>query len=781
MSTRNNVFSKNRLQQAIATTLTCSSLLMLSGFNSFAMAEDSSAQETVQELRIEAGDLGGSLTTFAARNNIALSFDSTLTKGLKNALVVGKVSPIGLIDQLLLPTNLMMVANGDGTYSLVKRSQSAASEGGASQLEALIVTGEKLNRDIKDTTTAVTVISGEDFSNGAAQKVNDVATSSPNVISAGFGTINIRGINGSGATTGWYATHSGSRQRINTSVDGVSDAYTGYNFSPSGVWDVDQIEIFRGSQSTAQGENSIGGAITINTNDPTFTPEAAVRVGVETYENGNVMKNLAIMSSGAITDNLAYRIAADGADGTGFMTYDGETDSVPVDPEESKNINFRGKLLWKPTSSDDFTIKLTGNRREADGNYLNWANWSNGTGYEDETYTLNAANSNNVRIQDSQVNNLSAEVDYLLTNGVKSTTLISSSSQTNQFTSYPDVEDYVFKDSTNTIESRLSFSPSNSSISGLLGVMVADREGSYDIDSGSTIGEIDEVRVGLFGSADYSVTDKITLTFGGRLQREDQERYYEKSDAALIDDSITETNLLPKLAATYAVSESTTLGLSARKGYNSGGIGYDDGYSVAENGTAEAYSYDAETVYGYEFSSKTKLQNNSTINTALFYNVYDGYQAASDNRIRNVTKSHTAGVEIEMTQWFTENLEIRQSVGYLTSKIDENSSYEGNELSNAPELNLSFGFTQYIGDNLNIGADLIYVGEYYSDLDNTDDYKAGNYAIVDANIDYEVGNFLLSGYVKNLTGEDVTYLINGGSRVAIGQSRTIGVSATYRM
>ncbi|MEO9273812.1 TonB-dependent receptor [Marinomonas sp. 5E14-1] len=780
MSTRNNVFLKNRLQQVMATTLTCSSLLMLSSFHSSAMAQESLAQEATQVLSIEAGDLGKSLITFTAQHNIALSFDPALTQGVKNPAVSGNMSPMELIAQLLSSTDLMMVANANGTYSLVPRTSSASNNGSA-QLEVLIVTGEKVNKDIKDTTAAVTVISGEDFSNGAAQKVNDVATSAPNVISAGFGTINIRGINGSGATTGWYATHSGSRQRINTSIDGVADAYTGYNFSPSGVWDVDQIEIFRGSQSTAQGENSIGGAITINTNDPTFTPEAAVRLGLETYENGNVMKNLAIMSSGAITDDLAYRIAADGADGKGFMTYDGETDSVPVDPEESTNLNFRGKLLWKPTSSDDFTIKLTGNRREADGNYLNWANWSDGTGYEDETYTLSTADRNNVRIHDSQVNNLSAEVNYLFSNGMKSTTILSSSSQTNQFASYPDLEYYEFKDATNTVESRLSFAPSNSPVNGFVGVMLADREGSYDIDSGSTIGEIDETRIGLFGSADYQVTDKMTLIFGGRLQREEQDRYYEKSDAALIDNSITETNLLPQLAVTYAATESTTVGLSVRKGYNSGGIGYDDGYSVAENKTAEAYSYDSETVYGYEFSSKTKFHNGSTINAALFYNAYDGYQAASDNRIRNVTEAHTAGVEIEVTQWLTDNLETRQSVGYLTSKIDENSSYEGNELSNAPELNLSLGFTQYIGDSLNFGADLTYVGEYYSDLDNTDDYKAGNYAIVDANVDYEVGDFLISGYIKNLTGEDVTYLVNGGSRVAIGQSRTIGVSATYRM
>ena len=87
----------------------------------------------------------------------------------------------------------------------------------------------------------------------------------------------------------------------------------------------------------------------------------------------------------------------------------------------------------------------------------------------------------------------------------------------------------------------------------------------------------------------------------------------------------------------------------------------------------------------------------------------------------------------------------------------------------------------YIGDSLTVGADVTYVGEYYSDLDNTADYKVGNYTLIDANIDYELGDLLISGYIKNLTDEDVVYIINSGSRAAVGQTRTIGLSATYRM
>jgi len=646
-------------------------------------------------------------------------------------------------------------------------------------LETLIVTGEKMDKNIKDTTTAVTIINGEDVAKGDAKTVNDVVTKAPNVVSAAFGTVNIRGINGSGATTGYYATVSGSRQRINTSVDGVADAFTGYNFSGSGVWDIEQVEVLRGPQSTTQGENSIGGAISVKTNDPTFDPEAAVRLGLETYKNGNVMKNLAVMTSGPITEDLAYRIAADGTDGKGYLSYDGETSDVPVDPEESNNLNLRGKLLWKAT--DDLTVKVTANHRKADGSYLNWANWSNGTGNEDETFTLSAANYNNTRIQDSKVNNLSTEINYVLNSDLTSVTTLSSNSQTNRFDQYPQEETYTFEDKTKTLESRLLYTPKDSELSGFVGIMIADRDNT--LDNVNTQGKTEETRMGVFAEGDYALTEKLTLIAGGRFQYEDQSRYYSNYGTVNIDKDITDQFFLPKLGATFATTDQTTVGFSVRKGYNSGGIGYDDGYRSGQGQVqaAETYDFDAETVYAYELSSKTSLDNGTTLNAAVFYNSYSDYQALADSRISNVTKAHTMGVELEATQWLTENLEIRQSIGFMKSKIDENDNYEGNELSNAPEWNASVGFTQYIGDSLTVGADVTYVGEYYSDLDNTSDYKVGNYTLLDTNIDYEMGNLLISGYIKNLTDEDIVYVINGGSRASVGQSRTIGLSATYKI
>lgn len=685
-------------------------------------------------------------------------------------------APKKLLNKTLLAISIN-VAIFSGNLFAEDAIQKDASQADAPKLEVMVVTAEKMDKNIKDTTTAITVIDGEVAAKMGAKTVNDVITTAPNVVAAAYGTVNIRGINGSGAASGYYATVSGSRQRINTSVDGVADAYTGYNFSGSGVWDVDQIEVLRGPQSTTQGENSIGGAVSVKTNDPTFAPEYAIRGGLETYDNGNVMKSVAIMASGPLNDELAYRIAFEGTDGDGYITYEGDTDDIPVDPEASENINLRAKLLWEPDFDENLSIKLTTNYRKADGNYLNWVDFNNGELSEDQTLTLSSASRINTRIQDSDVKNISTEVNYVFSNAVTSVTILSINNQKNKFDQYPTASTYVFEDKTISAESRLLLTPADSLLNGFVGFMLADRKSTV-LGSDTAEGETKETRAGLFGEGNYDLTEQLTLTLGGRLQYEEQNRIYSKTGSNYIDEDIDELLFLPKLAATYDVTDSTTIGLSARKGYNSGGIGYDNGFWSRPS---EAYNFDSETVYAYEFSSKTALSNGSTINTAIFFNDYEGYQDISDGRINNVDSAYTYGLEIEATHWLTNSLEVRPTVGFMKSEVNKDADYQGNNLSNAPELNASLALTQYIGENLTIGADITYVGEYYSDLNNTEDYKSGDYTLLNTAIDYKIGDMLISAYVTNLTNEDVVYLINRGTRASVGQSRTVGLNVTYRM
>ena len=651
-------------------------------------------------------------------------------------------------------------------------------------LPTLIVTGEKVDKDIKDTTTAVTVIGEESYASGEAKEVNDIVVQAPNVTTAGFGTINIRGINGAGAAVGSNAFMTGGSPRITTSVDGISEAWGGYNFTPAGLWDTQAVEVLRGPQSTSQGTSAIGGAVVIKTNDPSFIPESTIRLGLEQYNNDNLIYNLAAMNSGTlITDELAYRLTFDGTTGEGWVDYDvADSDAADSpDLDDSESMNFRGKLLWEPANIEGLTAKLSITHRKNTGEYLSWIN-GDSTNYSSQTSSIDSSSYANTRLQDSTVDSIAVDVDYQISDNLKNQLQVSYNSQDASFDEYPGTTLLRKTEDTVAVENRIIITPNNSNLASLIGVYASQSDTTLDVDFGSSdsnyfIANGTKTTLAVFGETTYDATEKLSITAGGRVENENQDRTLVKASTYTLDQNDSETILLPKLSATYDITEKTTLGASVRQGYNSGG-------AALNWNTNEYYTYNKEEVTAFELSSKTRF-NRMSVNTSLFYNDYSDYQAYTSYTLENVESVQTYGAELEITALATDDLELRGSIGTLQNKIsatsDDTSEWDGNKLTYAPELNLGLGFTQYIGDNLSFGADATYVSEYYSDLDNTEDYKSGDYIITDARIQYTVGDLTIDGYITNLTNEDVVYLINRGTRASVGQSRTVGLSATYRM
>lgn len=643
-------------------------------------------------------------------------------------------------------------------------------------LDSLIITGEKINKTIKDTSTAVTVISQEQLASGETKNSKMVATEAPNVITTGFGNISIRGISGNGPATGGYALVTGARTRVSTVIDGSPQDWSGYNFTPSGVWDAQQVEVLRGPQSTTQGTSSIGGAVVIKTNDPTFTDEASIRAGLETYKNGNIKYNMAAMSSGALTDDeLAYRIAIDGSKGEGWMNYkevDTEFDGIP-NISDAENINLRGKLLWTPSEQPNLTALITVEHHKYDGEYLSWAN-DEETNYSRQTMTLNDEEGDNIRLQNSSVNAISADIDYQINTGITNSLHIGYSDSDIHFEQYPNAFAVDIDKETVFFENRLLFNQENTNFSGVLGLYAAKKD-AYTYASYLRSDDV-TTTTAIYGESAYSFSDTTNLIAGIRVENEKVDRTSGFDWTGQIDQNNDKTYLLPKLGITQDISNNTTLGATVRKGYSPSGSGFEWG------GNYNFYTYDSEEVLAYELSSKSHFDNGSTMNVSLFFNDYSDYQAFIDSTyIDNIDSAHTYGAELEATTWLTQNLEIRGSAGLLHSKIDNFDSFKGNKLPSAPEKNIGLGFTQYVGDQWSFGADITYVGEYYSDLKNTEEYQAGDYITADARIQYVNNSLTVDGYITNLTDEDVVYYATRGSRASIGQTRTVGISATYRM
>ncbi|KZM45034.1 TonB-dependent receptor [Marinomonas sp. SBI22] len=656
------------------------------------------------------------------------------------------------------------------------------------ELEKIVVTGEKIDKSIKDTTTAVTVFTEEKLESGEVNEAKSLATKAPNVVENTFGHISMRGISGGGAATGGLALMSGSRARIATVVDGATQDWSGYNFAPTNLWDTKQVEILRGPQSTTQGSSAIGGAIVINTNDPTFEQEAAIRLGLENYDNGNFKHNMAIMSSGALVeDELAYRIAADQTKGSGWLNYDtsGYSGDLP-DLDDSKNQNLRGKLLWKPSKTPELSAKLTIIQLRNEGEHANFVdNSSEGVG---DLLTVSDTEGAVSRVQDSKEDAISTDIDYEIKPGITNSFHIGQIDSDIYADGYgyansaTTTHTYDIEQKTKSLENRIIFNQENSKITGVVGLFASDKDAVIDATQGTTVidTEYTTKTTAIYGEGTYSLSDKTKLTTGIRIENEDTDKTGSFSVFSEDELNTDKTYTLPKLAISHDITSSTTIGASVRKGYSPSGSFIETNFTTF---TSEVGYYNSEEVTAYELSSKSDFGQGTNLNINLFYNDYTDYQAASGFSIVNVDKATTYGLEVEATTWANDNLELWGSIGLLKTEIDEyktTSSNEGNKLSGAPETNTAIGFTQYFGDEWSFAADITYVGSYYSNLANTDTSKVGNYTITNAQAQYALGELTLNAYVKNLTNEDAVYY-REGSIAAIGQSRTVGVSAVYRM
>ena len=641
----------------------------------------------------------------------------------------------------------------------------------ASTAEKIVVKGEKVEKSIKDTTTAVTVIGGSDLTTTEFKSVDEVAASAANVTTTGFGSVTIRGIDGKGSATGGIAFRTGAAARVATLVDGVSQSWAGYNFTPSNLWDVAQVEILKGPQSTLQGNSSIGGAMVSSTNDPTYFWQSAVRAGSEMYENGNFMSNLAVMSSGPIIDDeLAYRIAIDGSTGESYMTYtEGSTAIDNLDDlDDMDNLNSRLKLLWEPASLSGLSAKLTTNYSIFEGNYLNWAN------DDDATNVLDGANT---RIQDSVTYSVASDVDYQFSQSLSNSFHASYGVQNVEFAQYPSSFD-VYSDTQNlALENRVQLTALDSKLSALAGLYYANNQQDQGV-STSWVNDFETTSMAAYGEATYQVVPALRVIAGGRVENQDIARSATGSIDYATDSN--ETIVLPKLAAIYDVNDAVTLNASVRKGYNAGGEGYDfwDDYDW------DYYEYDSETVIAYE-AGLIATQGSSLVTVNLFFNDYADYQAlnSSTYKIENVDDARTYGVAIAGSSFVTASTELSSSVGFTKTEVvsySADSAYEGNELPSAPAFDVSAGITQYLGDSFKVSADVMYVGEYYSDLSNDEDLLAGDYVTANLRAGYIWNDLEADVYIKNLANEEIIYFDNS-DRWSVGQTRTVGFNLTYRM
>ena len=651
-------------------------------------------------------------------------------------------------------------------------------------IEVIKVYGEKTERSLKDTTSSVSVIDKDTLDSGQYQSLSSAVSDVPNVVVLTGSVPDIRGVSGNGAATGLNSFSGGAKARVSTLVDGVAEPFVADLTGDTGLWDISQVEVFRGPQSTINGRNSIGGTVFIKTEDPTFDWQGAARVG---YRNQDSYLDTAVMLSGPILeDQLAFRISGQLVDGQTYnngLVYD--TSPKTFDQNDLNTQRWRGKLLWRPADIENLSVgyNFSYNKEQGDSgrNYF----------VGDDPWAYIPLFQRDIT---TQSNTHTLTFDYAISDSQSIDLLVSYMAYDWGFVSYEpqpvDTQVVLMEDKSYTIDGKYSFGLNNRDFNGFIGLAYFKREQVFDATGGYVYGgDDDSLSNAIYGEITYALADNIWLTAGGRVMRDEQTRNFEMSlGPRQIDEQLdnNKTISLPKLVLQYGLNENTTLGVSARQGYNAGG----GALSLAQ-AVSEYYYYDQETVNAFELTSRSDFDNgNVNLNTNLFYNDYDGYQASNSLRqITNIENAITYGIEVEFTSMLGDDIQLTSGLGWLESEIKKaNPNFGdiiGNELNSAPNLTANLGIKYWLNDAFTFAISSHYVGEYFDSIANTSDRVAGDYITSRLNVDYQNDAWRVSAFINNLFDEQAltvndppSYFYPHGYAAVI-DPRNFGVSVKY--
>ena len=691
-------------------------------------------------------------------------------------------------------------------------------------LPEVTVYGEKVARPSYETTTSVGVVTGDRIQQEQLQDVHEAINSTANALStranANNGGITIRGVNSEGLSQNQSAN---SAPVIAVVVDGAMQNTEAVRRGVRSVWDVEQVEVLRGPQSTLQGRNAAAGAVFIKTKDPTYKWETLAE---QTFGTHDLSSTGLMLSGPLIANELAFRLAG--------QLYRSDMDIAYTDPAnnvlgEDRFSNIRGKLLWEPAAIPGlralFTIAHTDDRPGV--------NSVSGPDYFARVYSTA---SDFIDYRKTQTDNYVADISYSLSPAMKVRSITTYAGTTTDVNSAPGSTVYLRDDQREggdfTQDLRLEIENRGNGLSGVLGLFY----GKFTNETASRIlveGTLLGLGPGLQTLQNFNTTnetkslaayadlkyriDRFAVIAGGRALRDEVSSHMVGTvlDPALffvppftgyanLDDLTDEsfTRFLPKLGVTYDVTPNQTVGFTYSQGYRAG---FAD-YFPFQGSFFGIYRVEPETLDAYEISYRSRWLNDTLdINANFFYYDYTNQQVAFTPPgtavpgyavITNANKSHAYGAELEGRYRFTERFTAYASVGLLYTRFDDivvpaTGDFSGNKFPEAPGYTVNFGGTYQDPLGWFVGANARFVDGFYSngDLGNTVAREVDSAVIVDARAGWEFKkkdgplpvSTRLTVFAKNLFNEEyLTSITTGGATASVGDSRQFGLQLAVK-
>lgn len=756
------------------------------------------ARAAQQSISIPAGPLTPALNRLAAQASLQILFDAELASGKTTRGVSGNLTPAQALDAVLAGTGLSARFAGGNQVVLSINTASTndvgytTGEDGTTVLDPITIYGAKNATTLDATTASVGVVTAKEIQDGQIRHTQDAYRRLANVqdsatVNAGFV---IRGMSSEGLVPSGGPAGS-------LYVDGILQTRYNSRFGARGLWDAEQVEVYRGPQSTLSGRAAMVGAIYVKSKDPTFDREVELS---GTVGSNDLVGTGFVVNTPLVEDQVALRISGSferfhtDLDYSNFKHYAGYDD---LTTDISGTI--RAKFLITPSEMPDTRALLTyaySKDRPNDrlvGLYNGRGDFNN----DPDTYT---------EFRATEVHNLGLEITHDFSEALRFTSQTGFSYGINTRSSVDadtpgyvtgisgTDDDYIF-----TQEMRLNYE-------GDRWKWVAGVFGSHQVFDGASrfiahvapygLVQLDDDQnrrtsnLAVFGEATYEFVPTWFVTVGGRLDYLEEENtelnsfvpYGMDPDWSPPDgtSSFDEVNFVPKAGLSKRFGDNHTVGLTYSQGFRSGG-------SYVNRSQPPIYTietYEPEYSQSYELSYKGRfLDDRLTLNANLFYTKYDDQQIEIRPRAdlpgyrvtQNAASSRAWGFEIEPTWQVTDQFTAFASIGYLNTEFLEwdhagLGDQAGEAFPEAPEWSFGFGGRYEFENGVFVGADAKYTSAYNSRFGTDGMYGIDSRFIVNAQAGFRKDNWEVTAFVENLTDEKYFTIVDPDAALPFGQA-----------
>lgn len=660
------------------------------------------------------------------------------------------------------------------TLSLLLASTQCAWGQATDVLPDVIISATKQGGTSFDTPAGVSVIKGTAIEKQNLESLVDVAQQVPNVYLTNFtnsnASITIRGLG--------FSDDESDSASLGLIMDGVPVN----SVMLGGLFDMEQIEILRGPQSTLYGQSSMGGIIAMRTRDPGLAPggTAQLEYGTGRRKRGTLAADL------PLGERTALRLSVAAEDGDGYVD---NTRLSRGDTTGWQSRMARVKLLHRDQAGGEWRLTLQHLRRDGGNDFFAPAAQA----------SHHQSSASEAGTNDNEFTLLAGEYNRDYGDGTKLAVTLGASDAS---------WDYWMP--TSIFGGPSGFDSRTKQYSGEVRLSgETARQGGFDwlvggygshvrkqapylfemtgVYSSATTADIDGKTAALFGELGWRFAPAWRLAGALRYEHDSRRMRWTSTQAmgGFAMTSATPANVrdnvaLPRLTLEFRPDERQFAWSTLARGYKASGFNQ---YATSEATAARPYApeYGNYAELGYRLRGERRAWELGA--TAFYTRLRDQQVAVTDtggqSGVSNAGRSHNKGLELNGTLRPASGLELSAFAGYVRAVYDDyingGVNYAGKQFANTPRHSVGVSASWRPNAAWEAGMAVRRFGD--SNLYPATTVLNGAYTLVDANLSYRLDRWTLGVYGKNLS--DATYYTRAldGSTLVAAQPRTVGVRA----